>query len=94
MYPEKRKIPQIHAPINSILLKVKILPLTNSNVDKNAIKKRYALKVNGGASCRASSVITNVATHTSVVKTKPSLASKILFEKILILYSSVNCCNS
>jgi len=82
------------APINSTLLKLNILFLTKKNVDKNAIKKRYALNVNGGASFRASSVITNVAPQANVVKTNPIFASNILLEKILIFYTFINCCNT
>ena len=69
---------------------LKILFLTNIEVDKNAIKKRYALNVKGGASLRALSVITNVAPHAKVVNIKPSLANVTL----LIFYSLIDCCDS
>ena len=59
-------------------------------MDKNAIKNLYALNVNGGASLRASSVITKVAPHAKVVNIKPILANVVL----LIFYSSINCGNS
>ena len=81
---------QNKAPLNSSLVKWKILSLTIKNVDKNAIKNLYALNVNGGASFNASSVITKVAPHTSVVNTSPILAKVVL----LIFSASINCCNA
>ena len=81
---------QNKAPLNSSLVKWKILSLTTKNVDKNATKNLYALNVNGGASLSASSVITKVAPHTSVVNTSPILAKVVL----LIFSTSINCGNA
>ena len=69
---------------------MKILFLTIIRVEKNAIKNLYALNVNGGASFKASFVITKVAPHAKVVNINPSLAKVVL----LIFNSSINCSDS